>query len=227
MKLKDKVVVVTGSSSGIGKSTAKLFAEEGSKVVVTYNKGEEKGREVMEYCEEKSESMLTRLDVTDKSSIEKSLEEIKERFGNVDILINNAGILESGKLEDLSHDKIEKQIDVNLTGLINTSKIFLESMLDRDEGMIINISSGLGKSGSARYSVYSATKFGVRGFTQSLAKELPRGFRTYVVNPGMTSTRMTDYSGTDPKNVAKVIVKTAREDFDKRSGEDIDVGEYI
>ncbi|MFP4001494.1 MAG: SDR family NAD(P)-dependent oxidoreductase [Thermoplasmata archaeon] len=227
MKLKDKVVVVTGSSSGIGKSTAKLFAEKGSKVIVTYNKGEEKGREVMEYCEEKSESMLTRLDVTDKSSIEKSLEEIKERFGNVDILINNAGILESGKLEDLSHDKIEKQIDVNLTGLINTSKIFLESMLDRDEGMIINISSGLGKSGSARYSVYSATKFGVRGFTQSLAKELPRGFRTYVVNPGMTSTRMTDYSGTDPKNVAKVIVKTAREDFDKRSGEDIDVGEYI
>ncbi len=89
MKLKDKVVVVTGSSSGIGKSTAELFAEEGSKVVVTYNRGEEKGREVMEYCEEKSGSMLTRLDVTDRSSIEKSLEEIKERFGNVDILISD------------------------------------------------------------------------------------------------------------------------------------------
>ncbi len=116
---------------------------------------------------------------------------------------------------------------MNLTGLINTSKIFLESMLGKDEGMIINISSGLGKSGSARYSVYSATKFGVRGFTQSLAKELPRGFRTYVVNPGMTATRMTDYSGAEPKNVAKVIVKTAEEDFDKRSGADIDVGKHI
>ncbi len=227
MRLKDKVVVVTGSSSGIGRSTAKLFAGRGSDVVVTYNKGKEKGKEVKEECEEKSEAMLTRLDVTDKSSIEKSLEEIKQRFGNVDILINNAGVLERGKLDNLSHREIEKQIEVNLTGLINTSKIFLESMLAKDEGMIINISSGLGKSGSARYSVYSATKFGVRGFTQSLAKELPRGFKTYVVNPGMTATRMTDYSGTDPENVAEVIVKTAKEDFDKRSGADIDVGKHI
>ncbi|MBS3816217.1 MAG: SDR family oxidoreductase [Candidatus Thermoplasmatota archaeon] len=227
MKIDDRVVMVTGSSFGIGSETAKLFSEKGSNVVVTYNRGEEEGKETLKRCKKNSEAILTQLDVTDKSSIRESRKKVLERFETVDILINNAGILTSGELVDLSHREIEDQIDVNLTGLINTTKIFLESMLKNDEGIIINISSGLGKSGSARYSVYSATKFGVRGFTQSLAKELPSGFRTYVVNPGMTATRMTDYSGTDPEKVAEVLVRTAEEDFGKRSGADVNVRDYI
>ncbi len=227
MKLKNKVVVVTGSSSGIGRETAKMFAEKGCKVVVTYRNGEERGKETLEECKKSSEALLTHLDVTDNDSIRQSLEKVIEAFGTVDILVNNAGVLTSGRLVHLSHDEIEEQVEVNLTGLINTTKIYLEKMLEKNEGVIINISSGLGKSGSARYSVYSATKFGVRGFTQSLARELPKDFRTYVVNPGMTATKMTDYSGTDPKNVADVIARTAEESLDKRSGADVDVHDYI
>ncbi|MFW6376252.1 MAG: SDR family NAD(P)-dependent oxidoreductase, partial [Thermoplasmatota archaeon] len=96
-----------------------------------------------------------------------------------------------------------------------------------DRGMIINIASDLGKNGIGGYGVYSATKFGVRGFTQALADELPRGITTYVVNPSMTATNMTNYSGKDPKKVAEVIVNTAKEQYKKRSGDDIDVTKHI
>lgn len=226
MRLKDKIVVVTGSSAGIGEETAELFADRGSKVVVTYHSGEEEGRETFDRCKKHSEAMLTQLDGTDKDSIRAALDNIKDKFGTPDILVNNAGIQNSGKLINISHEDIEDQIEVNLTGLINMTKIFLDEMLEKEEGLVINIGSGLGKSGMARVATYSATKFGVRGFTQSLAGELPNGFRTYVVNPGMTATRMTDYKGTEPKNVADVIVRTAEEDLNKRSGDDVDVKDH-
>lgn len=227
MNLEDKIVVVTGSSAGIGNKTAELFAERGSRVVVTYNSDPEGGEESLNMCKKKGEAMLTRLDVSDRDSIRKALEDIENRFDTPDILVNNAGIQNSSELLEISHEDIEEEIDVNLVGLIETTKIFLNEMLKNDEGLIINVSSGLGKRGMAGLATYSATKFGVRGFTQSLAGELPTGFRTYVVNPGMTATRMTDHRGTDPKKVAEVIVKAAEERFTRSSGADIDVKDHL
>ncbi len=227
MKLEDSVVLVTGSSSGIGKETAIKFSEEGSKVVVTYNKGKERGKEVLEKCRENSEAILVHLDVTDKESIRDSLESVIDEFGKIDLLVNNAGILKSGLLEELDFKEIEKQLEVNLKGLIQMTKITLPQLKKGERGMIINISSGLGKRGSSEVSIYCATKFGVRGFTQAIAEELSPEIGVYVVNPGMTATSMTDHKGEDPKKVAEVIVKTAQEKLGKRSGQDIDVGKYI
>ncbi len=227
MKLEDSVVLVTGSSSGIGRETAIKFSEEGSKVVVTYNQGKERGEEIVERCRVNSEAILVQLDVTEKESIRDAIEKILEEFGQIDLLINNAGILKSGSLEELSFEEIEKQLEVNLKGLIQTTKIALPYLKSGEKGMIINIASGLGKSGSSEVSIYCATKFGVRGFTQSIAQEISPEIGAYVVNPGMTATPMTDHKGKDPKKVAEVILKTAQEKLDKSPGQDIDVGKYI
>ncbi|MBS3781484.1 MAG: SDR family oxidoreductase [Candidatus Thermoplasmatota archaeon] len=227
MQLEDSVALVTGSSSGIGKETAIKFAEEGSKVVVTYNRGKERGEEVVEKCRKNSEAILVHLDVTDKDSVSDAVEAIIDKFGRIDLLINNAGISISGLLDEQSFKDIEKQLDVNLKGLIQTTKIVLPYLKKGERGMIINIASGLGKSGSSEVSIYCATKFGVRGLTQSIAEELSPEIGVYVVNPGMTATPMTDYKGEDPKNVAEVIMKTAREELGKRPGEDVDVYKQI
>ncbi len=225
--MKDSVVLVTGSSSGIGKETAIKFSEEGSKVVITYNQGKERGEEVLEKCKENSEAILVQLDVTARDSIREAVDKIIEEFGQIDLLINNAGISVSGTLEELSFDDIEEQLEVNLDGLIKTTKITLPHLKKGDKGMIINIASGLGKTGSSEVSIYCATKFGVRGFTQSIAEELSPDLSVYVVNPGMTATPMTDHKGEDPSKVADVILKTAQEKLGKRSGQDIDVHKYI
>ncbi len=227
MNIEGKTVLVTGSSSGIGRETVKRFAEEGSNVIVTYHSGEERAEETAEYCRKYTDTMMMKLDVTDLDSIDKAVEMVQKEFDSIDILVNNAGVLEKGKLEKRSYDDINRQIDVNLTGLIYMTKAFLPILKKDDRGIIINIASGLGKSGIGGYSVYSATKFGVRGFTQALADELPRGITTYVVNPSMTATNMTDYSGRDPKKVAEVIVNAAKERYSKRSGDDVDVTNHI
>lgn len=227
MNIKDKIVLITGSSSGIGRETVKKFAEEGSKVIITYNTGKERAEETAEYCRNYTDALVMKLDVTDVYSIESAVDEVEHHFNGLDILVNNAGVLEKGKLVKHSYDNIRKQIDVNLTGLINVTRAYLPMISKNDRGIIINIASGLGKSGIGGYGVYSATKSGVRGFTQALADELPRGIMTYVVNPSMTATKMTNYSGRDPKKVAEVIVNTAKEQYKKRSGDDIDVTNYI
>lgn len=227
MRVKDSVVLVTGSSSGIGKETAIKFSEEGSKVVVTYNKGKERGKEVLEKCKENTEAILVHLDVTDRDSIKAAVDKIIEEFGRIDILVNNAGISISGTLDEISFEDIEAQLDVNLKGLIETTKITLPYLKKAKKGMIINISSGLGKTGSSEVSIYCATKFGVRGFTQSIAEELSPDVNVYVVNPGMTATPMTGHKGVHPRKVAGVIFKTAQERFGKKPGQDIDVYEYI
>ncbi len=227
MNIEGKTVLVTGSSSGIGRETVKKFAENGSEVVITFHSGKERAKETAHYCRNFTDTLVTKLDVTDIDSIENAVDKIEKNFNGLDILVNNAGVLEKGKLAKQSYDEIKKQIDVNLTGLINVTRTFLPMISKNDRGIVINIASGLGKSGIGGYGVYSATKFGVRGFTQALADELPRGIMTYVVNPSMTATNMTNYSGRDPKKVAEVIVNTAKEQYKKRSGDDIDVTDHI
>lgn len=227
MNVEGKTVLVTGSSSRIGRETVKKFAKEGSKVVITFHSGKERAEETADYCRNYTETLVTKLDVTDIDSIESAVDIVEKHFDNLDILVNNAGVLEKGKLAKQSYDDIKKQIDVNLTGLINVTRTFLPMISKNDRGIVINIASGLGKSGIGGYGVYSATKFGVRGFTQALADELPREIMTYVVNPSMTATNMTNYSGKDPKKVAEVIINTAKEQYKKRSGNDIDVTDHI
>jgi short-subunit dehydrogenase len=155
------------------------------------------------------------------------VDEIMGRFGRLDVLVNNAGVVRWKPFKEQTMEDIEEQVRVNLTGLIKVTRAFLPQFLKQKDGIIINISSGAGKEVFPELSTYCGTKFGVRGFTQALALELSPGIRTYCVNPGMTATRMTDFRGDPPEKVAGVIILAAEEGLDKASGDDVDVWEYI
>ena len=227
MNLKDKVVLITGSSQGIGKETALLFAKEGAHVVVTYHLGAKKGEEVFKECNKITKSLLVRLDVTDEKSIKKCVEEVVDEFGAIDILINNSGVIIWKNFLEQSNKEIDFQIDTNLKGLVKMTKAVLPFMKAQDSGMIINISSRAGKSGQVDLTTYCGTKFGVRGFTQALAKELPSGIKIFSVNPGMTATQMTNFQGINPIKVAEVILKTATEEIKADELGDVDVWKHV
>ncbi|WP_096999393.1 SDR family NAD(P)-dependent oxidoreductase [Persephonella hydrogeniphila] len=146
---------------------------------------------------------------------------IKE-YGRLDILLNNAGVLAWKPLRQQTFEEIEAQVRVNFEGLIKITKEFLPYITDS----IINIGSGAGKSPFPDLTTYCATKYGLRGFTQSLAFE-ERHLRIYAVNPGMTATRMTNYQGVPPEKVSKVILNTAKGLYNLPSGSDVDVWRYI
>ncbi|MBR9680316.1 MAG: SDR family oxidoreductase [Candidatus Altiarchaeota archaeon] len=216
MELKHKVVLITGSSVGIGAEAAKLFSSEGSQVILTYKKNKSEGEKLASEINAK----LIQLDVSNKESIDALVKTVISEFNHIDILVNNAGVLTWKKLLDQSDEELKDQVLTNLLGLIRVTKAVLPHL----KGMIINIASGAGKTGFGGLSPYCATKFGVRGFTQSMAKEID--LPLYCVNPGMTATRMTNYKGIEPKKVGQVILNTAKETLSKKSGDDVDVWDY-
>ncbi|GBE20122.1 MAG TPA: SDR family oxidoreductase [Candidatus Pacearchaeota archaeon] len=228
MELKNKVVLITGSSRGIGKEAVKEFTKQGSKIIITYNTNKKDAEKTLQECAKITECMLVKLNVADSSSVSKAVEKIIDKFGSIDVLINNAGIVVIKNLVEQTEKEIEDQINVNLKGLINMTKNILLQMEKQKEGVIINIASVYGKVGEDEVAPYCATKFGVRGFTKAMAKEYCNNkIRFYNVNPSLTATPMTGFQGIPPKKVAEVIVNAAKESLGKDSGGDIDVDDYI
>ena len=226
MELKNKVVLITGSSSGIGKATALEFARKGARVIVTYQVNKKGGEQVFKECKKLSECALLKLDVTSDKSIKECVKKVVQKFGKINVLVNNAGVISWKNLDKQTDREIENQIKVNLSGLIKATKLFLPH-LDKKDSIIINISSGAGKTGYSTLTAYCAAKFAVRGFTQALAEELPSGIKICSVNPGMTSTRMTNYHGVEPEQVADIILRTAEGDIEADSDNDVDVWDYL
>jgi len=222
--LKGKIVLVTGSSSGIGMETACAFAKEGCVVAITYNKGKEGALATAKKCAGlgAGDTLVTNLDVMDGASIKDAVRKTVSEFGAIDILVNNAGVIAWKNLGEQTDGEIESQLRTNLEGLIKVTKECLPHVKDT----IINIASGAGIEGYAGLSVYCATKFGVRGFTQSLAKEL-KGVKVFAVNPTSTATRMTNFQGMPPEKVAEVVVNTAKGRYGTRSGGDVNVWEKV
>lgn len=227
MDLQGKTILVTGSSSGIGRETAIQLARERCRLILTYFKGEAAGKQVLRECLKHGEAVLYQLDVRDESSIRRLVKSVADGFSSLDILINVAGVLAENPLVRQSAQDTANQVGVNLLGLINVTRSFLPLLHRQKEAVIINIASGLAKEVLPNLAVYCATKWGVRGFTRALATELPDKVRVYCVNPGMTATRMTDYQGANPSDVAKTIVRTAAEKLRKKSGDDVDVWRYV
>ena len=227
MDLKNKVVLVTGASSGIGKEAAIAFAKKQSKVILTYNKTKKGGEEALEECKKYSQAVLLKLDITNENEIRKVVNEAMKEFGRIDILVNNAGIVNVKHFIKQTFKEIESEISTDLTGHIKMTSAVLPIMHKQNEGMIINVASIAGKSPSDEIVTYCAAKYGLRGFTQSLAIELPKNIKTYCVNPGYTATRMTDYEGISPGKVAEIIVKAAEEKLNKKSGDDVDIEDYV
>ena len=184
-----RVVIVTGSSSGIGFETCLMLARNGLTTYATMRDLHKSSMLRSIADKEKIPLRCVQLDVTDDMSVKQAIETILNESHNIDILINNAGYGLSGALEDLLIDEIKLQFDTNFFGLIRATQSVLPIMRNQRSGIIVNISSGLGRFGIATSSAYASSKFAVEGLTESMSYELePFGIKTILVEPGIIKT---------------------------------------
>ena len=189
-----KVAFVTGGSRGIGKQVALKFARNGYNIVINYvsDNTDIKGLQE-EFEKENVELLLVKADVTKKEEIQNLVKTAIEKFGHIDVLVNNAGITRDGLLMRMEEEDFDKVIEINLKGTFLVTKEVIPYMMKKREGSIINISSVVGVVGNAGQSNYAASKAGIIGFTKSVAKELAsRNIRANCVAPGFIKTDMTD-----------------------------------
>lgn len=220
----DKAVFITGSSSGIGEQTAYHFAKHGWKLAITYHTKKEDGQQVADECTRlgASDVLLEKLEIADDRCIQLTVQNVLNKYGKIDILINNAGVLAQKPLGEKTFEDIETQIKVNLEGPIKLTKLCLPHVREA----VVNIGSRLGTVGRKNLTVYSATKFGVRGFTKALALEYPQ-LRVVCVNPGLTATRMGDQAGVSARVVGELIYRVAIGEIQVSAGGDFNVFEYL
>lgn len=183
-----KTVLITGASRGIGAATAEIFAENGYTVIINYNSSSEKA----EALAEKTGGTAVKADVSDAAETERMVNEVIEKYGKIDVLVNNAGISVTGLFDLVSDDDAKRIFDINVFGTLNCTKKVIPHMLKRKYGKIINVSSMWGQTGGSCEVHYSATKAAVIGFTKALAKEVgTAGINVNCVAPGMVMTDMT------------------------------------
>ena len=191
MRLENKVVIVTGAGSGIGKETALLFASEGANVVVV-DICEKGGRETVTEIEKTGEGYFVKVDITNRKEIELMVKDVVEKYGGIDVLINNAGITQDALVWKMTEEQWDRVIDINLKGCFNCVQAVAEVMVKQGKGVIINASSVVGLQGNIGQVNYAAAKAGLIGMTKTLAKELGRkGIRVNAVAPGFIVTPMT------------------------------------
>ena len=205
-KLEGKVAVVTGASKGIGASIAKALADEGASVVVNYSSSKQGAdRVVGEIASRGGKAIAVQGDVSQQAHIERLFSEAKKAFGRLDILVNNAGIYEFKPLEEVTEDLFHKQFNLNVLGLLLTTKEAVKHM-GREGGSIINIGSGVSTMRPPNSTVYTATKAAVDAITGVLAKELgPRKIRVNSISPGMIETEGVHAAGFVGSDFQKMV----------------------
>jgi hypothetical protein len=208
-KLQNKIVLITGASSGFGEDAARLFAKEGCIVVLAARRVERLTVIAEQIRLGGGQAFVVALDVAEPAQVDEAVQTIFDKFGKIDILFNNAGFGRLDWLENLEPQKdIQYQIAVNLTGLILLTRLVLPSMLARRSGTIINMSSVAGWIAPPLYSIYSATKHGVRGFTDALRREVaPFGIKVCGIYPGGATTEFGQHTGSTPSK--KLFKKAA------------------
>ncbi len=192
--LKDKVAVVTGASRGIGKAAALALASQGAKVVVNYARSSDAAEAtVKEINKAGAEAIAVQADVSQSDEVDNLIKSTLDKFGRVDVLVNNAGITKDTLLLRMKPEQWQAVIDLNLTGVFLCTKAVSKTMLKQRSGRIINIASVAGQMGNPGQANYSAAKAGVIGFTKTVAKELAnRGVTVNAVAPGFIETDMTE-----------------------------------
>ena len=190
-RLENKIAVITGGGSGIGRATALRFADEGAHVII-WDVADKKGEEAITALKDKgSNAAYYHVDTTDNEQIAKATEDVISRYGRIDILINNAGITKDSTLLKMTDEQWERVIDVNLNGVYHCTRAIAPIMAQNNYGRIINASSVVGLFGNFGQTNYAATKAGLIGMTQTLSKELGRkGITVNAVAPGFIATEM-------------------------------------
>lgn len=187
-----RVALITGASQGIGAAIAERLAAEGCALVLTSRRQSVCAEVGARLAEHDVETLAVRMDVGDLASVRGAFDEAVERFGQVDFLVNNAGITRDNLLLRMHPDDWDMVLRTDLTGVYNCSKTVLRSMIRRRSGRIVTISSVVGLLGNAGQTAYAAAKAGVFGFTKSLAREVAsRNITVNAVAPGYVSTEMT------------------------------------
>ncbi|MCW0215615.1 MAG: 3-oxoacyl-ACP reductase FabG [Pseudonocardia sp.] len=195
-KLDDKIAIVTGAGQGIGRAIAEKLAAEGATVVVS---------DINEATAEETADAIgglgVRADVTDRDSVNALVEQVHAQFGQIDVLVNNAGWDRSSPFVDSDPEDWDRVIAINLYGVLHTCKAVLPIMAAQGSGSVVNLASDAGRVGSSGEAVYSAAKGGVIAFTKTIAREMARHqIRANVVSPGPTDTALfASMGGDNPK----------------------------
>ena len=217
--LKDKNVIITGASRGIGKGILELFVKNGANVAFSYIGDSDQAKSIeADFSNHKQKVVSYMSDASNFEQSQKLIDDVLNDFGSIDVLVNNAGITIDNLLMRMSEEVFQRVIDVNLKSVFNTTKAILKTMLKQRSGSIINMSSVVGVKGNAGQSNYSASKAGMIGFTISMALELgSRNIRCNCIAPGFIETEMTERLSDD-------VVQTWRDSIPlKRGGSTNDV----
>jgi NADP-dependent 3-hydroxy acid dehydrogenase YdfG len=236
--IKDKVVVITGASSGMGEAAAKHLSGLGATVVLGARRADRIEKLAKEIQDNGGKALAIAIDVTQRDQVKKLVDETVAEFGRVDVLLNNAGVMPLSMMESLHVDEWDKMIDVNLKGVLNGIAAVLPYMKEQKSGQIINTSSVAGHKVFSGSAVYSATKFAVRALTEGLRMEVkPYNIRTTIVCPGAVKTELLEHItdadvrqanedyvgvvGISPDSFARVVA------FAISQPEDVDINEII
>ncbi|MDF2421786.1 MAG: SDR family NAD(P)-dependent oxidoreductase [Nitrosopumilus sp.] len=221
MDFKNKVVLITGASSGIGRESATAFAKLGADIILVSRTKEKLEQVADELKKFNVTTLVCQCDVSKKDQVKEMSRIVLEKFNSVDILVNNAGFAIYGSVSDLSIDDIESQMETNYFGMVYCTKYFLPSMLDKKSGHIVNVASVAASFGLPGIAPYCASKFAMLGFSEGLKHELKNsGVGITVVSPIMVRTnffehpsfeKMPKFSPTSlsSKTVAKAILRAA------------------
>src|SRR5437870_10430244 len=192
MKLKGRTALVTGGSRGIGRAVILALAEEGADVAINYVSSEAAAHDVAEQVAKTGRrAILAQADVGDYPDVFRMAHDVLREFGHLDILVNNAGINSDKSFVKMDHASWRKVLAINLDGVFNCTKVFIDPMLKQNYGRVVNITSVIGQIGNFGQANYAASKAGVAAFTKSLAKELAgKGVTVNAVAPGFIETEM-------------------------------------
>lgn len=193
MRMKDRIVIITGGASGIGRTSSLLFAEEGAHVIVADYQATTGSETVAEITGQGGHARFVQVDVSDRTSVERMVGAVLEAYGHIDVLINNAGITADATLTKMKEEQWDRVIAINLKGVFTCTQLVAPHMIERGSGRIINTSSIVGIAGNYGQTNYAAAKGGLIAMTKTWAKELgPKGVTCNAVAPGFIATPMTN-----------------------------------